>query len=306
MQFRQLRYFVKIVDAGSFSRAAAVVHVAQPALSQQIAELEARFGVSLLQRSARGVRTTAAGEILYKEASAILQQLDRLPSIIQPNQGEPEGTVGIGLVHSLTAKVLGGILDACRMALPKVIVRVLDHDRAGLEDAIRLGSLDLAVCYEDDSPPTVSRKPLFTHKLYLVSRDETPGMEAITLEQVARLPLVLPGPASTRRALIERKFSEADLKPNVVVEAESLAAAMWVVQRGGTYSIVAMGDMSHFGPGVFAKPLPIEPEIALVCSIVRSADFPLSHAAQAVHDLIINFIRERIRQPDMPGTRWIA
>jgi LysR family transcriptional regulator, nitrogen assimilation regulatory protein len=157
MQFRQLRYFVKIVDAGSFSRAAAVVHVAQPALSLQIAELEARFGVSLLQRSARGVRTTAAGEILYKEASAILQQLDRLPSIIQPNQGEPEGTVGIGLVHSLTAKVLGGILDACRMALPKVIVRVLDHDRAGLEDAIRLGSLDLAVCYEDDSPPTVSR-----------------------------------------------------------------------------------------------------------------------------------------------------
>ena len=79
MQFRQLRYFVKIVEAGSFSRAASVVHIAQPALSQQIAELEERLGVALLQRSARGVRPTAAGDVLYKEASAILHQPDQLP-----------------------------------------------------------------------------------------------------------------------------------------------------------------------------------------------------------------------------------
>ena len=104
MQFRQLRYFVKIVDAGSFSRAASVVHVAQPALSQQIAELEERLGVMLLQRSARGVRPTAAGEILYKEASAILHQLDQLPSAIRPSSGEPEGTVSLGFVSSLAAK----------------------------------------------------------------------------------------------------------------------------------------------------------------------------------------------------------
>jgi LysR family transcriptional regulator, nitrogen assimilation regulatory protein len=94
----------KIVDAGSFSRAASVVHVAQPALSQQIAELEERLGVMLLQRSARGVRPTAAGEILYKEASAILHQLDQLPSAIRPSSGEPEGTVSLGFVSSLAAK----------------------------------------------------------------------------------------------------------------------------------------------------------------------------------------------------------
>ena len=71
MKLRQLRYFVTIVDAGSFSRAAQVAHVAQPALSQQIADLEDQLGVSLLQRSARGVNATAAGERLYVEASAI-------------------------------------------------------------------------------------------------------------------------------------------------------------------------------------------------------------------------------------------
>src|ERR1700742_4952264 len=95
MQFRQLRYFVKIVEAGSFSRAASVVHVAQPALSQQVAELEERLGVMLLQRSARGVRPTVAGEILYREASAILHQLDGLPGAIRPSSAVPEGAVSL-------------------------------------------------------------------------------------------------------------------------------------------------------------------------------------------------------------------
>src|SRR5215467_3386447 len=78
MQFRQLRYFTKVLEAGSFSRAAATIHVAQPALSQQVAELEERLGVILLVRSARGVRPTAAGEVLYREACEILHQLDQL------------------------------------------------------------------------------------------------------------------------------------------------------------------------------------------------------------------------------------
>ncbi len=81
MQYRHLHYFVSVVEAGSFSRAASTVHVAQPALSQQIAQLEEQLGVSLLLRSARGVRPTAAGEVLYREASSILRRLQQLPGI---------------------------------------------------------------------------------------------------------------------------------------------------------------------------------------------------------------------------------
>jgi LysR family nitrogen assimilation transcriptional regulator len=87
MQYRQLYYFMKIVEAGSFSQAARTIHVAQPALSQHIAELEASLGVSLLQRSARGVRPTVAGEKLYEEASSILRKLESLPSIVRSSTG---------------------------------------------------------------------------------------------------------------------------------------------------------------------------------------------------------------------------
>jgi LysR family nitrogen assimilation transcriptional regulator len=123
MQFRQLRYYVKIVDAGSFSRAAALIHIAQPALSQQIAELEARLGVSLLQRSARGVRPTAAGEILYREAFAILKQLDQLPGIVRSSNGVAQGTVSF-------------------------------------REKLSSQSLDLALVFEDDLDSVFARQPL--------------------------------------------------------------------------------------------------------------------------------------------------
>ena len=307
MQFRQLRYFLKIVDAGSFSRAASVVHVAQPALSQQIAELEERLGVMLLQRSARGVRPTAAGEILYKEASTILHQLDQLPSAIRPSSGVPEGTVSLGFVSSLAPKLVGGILEECRMSLPKVTIRVSDADSLGLESRIAAGSVDLAILYEDEFTTALTRKPLFRQKLYVISLEPLPGQtHVISLRRLAEMPLVLPGRTNGRRVLIERVFADAKLKPNIALEADSLSSEMWAVRNKIGCTILPVGDMSHFGRHAFAKPVLIEPPIHLTCSLVHSADLPLTNAGEAVRDLLLGFIERRVSQADMPGTEWIA
>jgi len=307
MQFRQLRYFVKIVDAGSFSRAASIVHVAQPALSQQVAELEERLGVMLLQRSARGVRPTAAGEVLYKEASAILHQLDQLPGMLRSGSGEPEGTVSLGFVSSLAPKLVGGILEECRTRLPKVTLRVSDGDSLGLESRIAANSVDIAILYEDEFATALTRKPLFRQKLYVISVeplfDQT---NIISLQGLAEIPLVLPGRTNGRRVLIERIFADAKLKPKIALEADSLASEMWAVRNKVGCTILPVGDMSHFGPNAFAKPLLIEPPIHLTCSLVHSADFPLTNAGEAVRNFLLDFIERRVGQADMPGTDWIG
>ncbi len=307
MQFRQLRYFVKIVDAGSFSRAASIVHVAQPALSQQVAELEERLGVMLLQRSARGVRPTAAGEVLYKEASAILHQLDQLPGMLRSGSGEPEGTVSLGFVSSLAPKLVGGILEECRTRLPKVTLRVSDGDSLGLESRIVANSVDIAILYEDEFATALTRKPLFRQKLYVISveplLDQT---NIISLQRLAEIPLVLPGRTNGRRVLIERIFADATLKPKIALEADSLASEMWAVRNKVGCTILPVGDMSHFGPNAFAKPLLIEPPIHLTCSLVHSADFPLTNAGEAVRNFLLDFIERRVSQADMPGTDWIG
>jgi len=73
MELRQLRYFVAVVNSGSLTRAASLVHIVQPALSQQMGQLEQELGVQLLQRSVRGVQATLAGQALYRHASADAQ-----------------------------------------------------------------------------------------------------------------------------------------------------------------------------------------------------------------------------------------
>src|ERR1700744_3712555 len=102
MHYRHLYYFVRIVEAGRCPQAAPKIPVAQPALSQQISELEASLGVALLQRSARGIRPTVAGQKFYEEASSILRRYENVPSLVRSSTGEVEGLVSLGMPASLS------------------------------------------------------------------------------------------------------------------------------------------------------------------------------------------------------------
>ncbi len=305
MQFRQLRYFVKIVEAGSFSRAATTIHVAQPALSQQIAELEDRLGIMLLQRSARGVKPTPAGDVLYREASSILRQLEQLPGIIRSANDDPEGVVSVGIAASLAPRLVGGILDECRSALPKVTIRVSDSDSTSLEARVSTNTLDLAVLYEDELVPAFQRQPLFRQKMYLVSRKPLPEHKpTMSLKKLDGVPLVLPSPTNGRRDMIDRILTAAGFRPNIVLEADALTSEILAVRNDVGCTILPVGDMSHFGD--FAQPILIEPGMHLTCSIVSSSDFPLTHAGEAVRSCLFKFIEARVRRAELPGADWIG
>ena len=215
MQFRQLRYFVKIVEAGSFSRAATLIHVAQPALSQQIHELEDRLGVTLLRRSARGVNPTAAGELLFREATSILHQLDQLPTVVRSGSGEAEGVVRVGLASSMAPILIGPLLGQVRTTLPKVNLKISDDDSGSLEAGVAASNLDMAIVYEDEFVSTFSRRPIFRQRLYLVGSQPfyVKDASSASLEQIAKLPLILPGLPNGRRSLIDRAFADLGRAP---------------------------------------------------------------------------------------------
>lgn len=307
MQFRHLRYFVKVVEAGSFSRAAATIHVAQPALSQQIADLEARMGMSLLQRNPRGVKPTAAGEVLYREASAILRQLEHLSKLIRSATGEPEGLVSLGLVATIAPKLAGPFIEACRAALPRVTLKVADSDSESLESRVQANTLDVAVVFEDELVPHYSRTLLFRQRLYLISSDSgKTGPSSISLEEVAKLPLVLPSPPNTRRRLVERVMTAAKLSHRVVAETETLASEFSAVRFGTGHSILPIGDLSSFPHDGLAKPMLIEPALYGTCSLIASSDFPLTAAAEAVREALIKFIKDQMQKTKSPGAEWIG
>src|ERR1700749_1300006 len=205
MQYRHLYYFVKIVEAGSFSQAARTIHVAQPALSQQIAELEASLGIPLLQRSARGVRPTVAGEKLYEEASSILRRLENLPGLIRSSTGEVQGTVSLGMPASLSTTLVGPFIAACRAAYPKITLKFIDGDSEFLREEVEKSRLDLALGFEDEFFPVVLRQPLFRQHHYLISSRRSAPVTGptVSLAEVAKIPLVLPAGLNARRLLID-------------------------------------------------------------------------------------------------------
>jgi LysR family nitrogen assimilation transcriptional regulator len=307
MQFRQLRYFVKIVEAGSFSRAATEIHVAQPALSQQIHELEERLGVGLLLRSPRGVRPTAAGEVLFREASEILHRLDQLPGIVQSSSGEAEGTVSLGMTTAVAGAFAGPAIAACRQALPKVALKFSDADSDVLRAQIEAQSLDMALVFEDQFASNFARHPIFRQHFYLVGREPVEGCKGtVSLEQVASLPLVLPPLPRHRRSVIDRAFAAAGLTPNIVAETDTGISELSAARSGVGSAIYHAGTFKNVYPGAFAEPLLIEPPMFLTCSLISSSDFPLTYAAEAVKTVVIQFVEKQIIQSTRPGAQLIA
>lgn len=302
MQLRHLRYFVKIVDAGSFSRAAGLVHIAQPALSQQIAELEDELGVTLLQRHARGVRPTPAGETLYQEATAILKRIEHLPGLVRSSGGEAEGTVELGMSSTLASKLGAPFVHFCRERLPKVMVRFRSADSETLRRDIGACVIHLALVFEDELVAGYLRTPLFRQRLYYLTSATAPARTSpITMKQLARTPLVLPGHQNILRGLVDRHFAESSLTPIVASEGDQLSSVVAFVRQGLGGTLLPMGTLQDDISYGLAPPVSIEPPMFLTASVIWSGDAAPSRAADAVRDALTDFIATHIGHSDLPG-----
>lgn len=220
MELRQLRYFVRIVDLGSLSKAAADLYVAQPALSKQLAALEAELGTELLARSPRGVTPTEAGLALYREAQAVLRQLRRIPDELRSAAGSPTGVVAVGMPFSTSNILAAPLVAAVRDRLPGVRLAITQEGSGQLERLLAGGQLDLSLVYERERPTRlVDETPLLQEELVLVTRGRA-GQAETTLAEAARERLVLPRAANSTRQLVERAFAKAGLPLVVFAEVD--------------------------------------------------------------------------------------
>ncbi|HXZ07264.1 MAG TPA: LysR substrate-binding domain-containing protein [Paraburkholderia sp.] len=303
MNLRQLRYFITVVDAGSFSRAAQIAHVAQPALSLQIAELEESLGVMLLQRSSRGVTVTAAGERVYVEANAILRRVERLREVALGNGEEVEGSVSVGMSSTLAARFGGPLMAACRERLPKVQLALSSGGSVRLTTRIREHSLDLAVLFEAGSAPGCVSIPLFVRQLFLVRRASGSVMPAsIRQEQLGDTQFVLPQPPNAARTVIDRMFLGAGITPHIAAQTDVLSDMLAAVQAGVGAAIIPLAGVDELpgDAGFFCQA--IEPAVWMTVCIVSSADTPLGATGEAVRDFILGFIRKHLREGPEMGT----
>ena len=256
----------------------------------------------LLNRSARGVKPTAAGEALYREATEVLARVARIPEVVRYTGGELSGAVSLGMSTTLAAQMGGALLKDCKARLPLVTPSFVADDSATLKSRIAAGTLDLAILFDEQLSPEVGHKPLFRQRLFLVDGKAQPGhRKTIALQRIAELDLVLPGPANVVRQQLDARFAAEGLTPRVVAEANELHAMLAAVQSGLGATILPLGGFDgSLGKGTLTATL-IEPPIEHTARVVWSSSRPLSRAGEAVRALLTPFVHGFIEAQHPPG-----
>lgn len=319
MELRQLRYFLRIVELGSMSKAAKDLYIAQPALSAQITNLESELGVRLLSRSVRGVSATRAGDALYLHAQAVLRQIDRLKYDVANTDALPGGPVSVGLPTSAANVLAGPLIAAVKQRYPDIQLRIVESLSGHLLELVSTGRLEMSLQFEPPpatgSASTETRRaahiqwiPLIDEDLYLLGMPskEGKGSPTVSLEEAARIPLVLPGSANVTRQIIERRFAQAGLAPSVMMELDSLSTIQSIVESGQAATILSLSAL--VGAGVREK-LSVrsvdEPPLRRRLSLCNSDVLGMGAAAEAVGKLIPELVRELVATGRWAGTHLL-
>lgn len=236
MDFRQLRYFIQIVESGSVAKASRQLYVAQPALSQQLAKLEDEVGKQLLTRSSRGVTPTDSGLALYHHARFIMRQVDQALSIARRDSAEVHGMVSLGLPATTLLAVGLPLMRRVRERYPNILLNVVEGMSGHLAQMLRVGQLEMAILFSPDAAPDLPSTPLLEEDLFVLlprsSRLVDSDRHALTLDEVAALPLILPTGMHGLRRRISGEFERRNLLPHVVAEIDSLSLLMSCVYDG--------------------------------------------------------------------------
>ena len=309
MELRQLRYFVRVVELGSMSRAALDLDLVQSALSQQISRLEGELSTRLLQRSSKGVVPTEAGLAFFREAQLTLRHAEQAVRAAQ--QARLSGTVSVGLA-STTAVVLGvPLMQAMRERYPDVRLHLVESMSGHLTSMLNARQLDLAVLFDTGEARRWSVMPLLEEKLYLMSprpTGRTGGVEAhatTTLAQLQGVPLILPTGAHGLRSTLDAAFARADIKPQLVAEVDSLSMLMDAVCAGLGSTVqpwVALGRV-HDAAQRLAWSEITDAGLGRSNALCSLSDDELSPAALATRVVLADCARALVRAGTWQGAR---
>ncbi|MBC9247638.1 LysR family transcriptional regulator [Paracoccus sp. 11-3] len=306
MDIRQLRYFVAIVEQGSFSRAAKVLHVAQPALSLHVRNMEDSLGAELLFRSARGVVPTDAGAILLRHARAILDQIAVAGEEIRGQQADPEGEVRLGLPGTIGQIMAVPLITAVHARFPRIKLRIAEAMSGFIHDWLRDDRIDLAVLYGKAADGDISTRAVLQEDLHFVASATkpiaAPAHGAIPFAQLAQLPLILPGLGHGLRDLLERTAQAHEVSLNTAIDVDSYGNIKTLVRDGFGCSILPLNAIWAEVSSGSLKTWPISgPSMQRIAYLAQPTQRPLSNAAKAVLTLTQETLVDLVKDG-----RWIG
>ena len=308
MDLKQLEYFVRVAELGSFTRASIALDIAQPALSRQIRLMEVELRQNLLTRNGRGALPTEAGNLLLKHGRGILHQVELAREELGAVRGALAGRVSIGLPPSLSRLITVPLSRAFKQQLPQAHLTLTEGFSVLMYEGLRVGNLDIAVLYNAEHSPEVEMTTLHIEELVLISKtspthkatQKTKKRQPITLAKVADLPLILPSRPNAFRMLIEGAMRTINRKPNISLEVDGLNAILSLVKEGMGHAVLPsytlFGNYDNFDdPPPFTVRSITQPRIMSQLMLVRAARRPSTETQKKAIEVVKSVLMDAMK-----------
>jgi LysR family nitrogen assimilation transcriptional regulator len=301
VELRQLKYFIAIIESGSFSKAAIESHVVQSALSQQIATLEAELKTQLLVRSAQGVTPTAAGQLFYQHAQHLLRQVEHAKTAVRASDGKPSGRVSIGLPTSTAATLSLPLLEACLSLYPGIQLHLMEGLSRQMHQALINAKADMVIQFSGQSEHGLRARRLLTEELFVVSANRgDPGANlvgTVSLSRLREMPLLLPERGNGLRDLVEQQLAALGVTVTPVAELGSLTTMIEAAEKGIGATLLPWGAFHRqYRAGTLRAERIGNLTIKRGLMLCVSETLPMTDAAQALHGLVIKVVNDLMHQ----------
>ena len=292
MDLKQLEYFVRVAELGSFTRASLALDIAQPALSRQVRLLEVELRQNLLTRNGRGAVPTEAGKLLLAHGRGILHQVERAREELGRVRGTLAGHVAIGLPTSLARVLTVPLTRAFRLQMPNATLSISEGLSVGLQESLLNGRLDIAVLFNAQSSHEIDISPLPEEELLLVQARppgllEDPAPGPISLKDVSLLPLVIPSRPNAIRMHVESEMANLSCRLKIALEIDGVSAILDLVADGAGSAILSRNAVANsVRPSAFFMRSIVDPMLRTKVSLATSSLRPTSLTQQATLTLI--------------------
>lgn len=292
MDLKQLSYFVHVAELGSFTRAAARLGVAQPALSRQVRQLEVDLRQTLLTRNGRGAALTEAGRRLLDHARGILYQLERAREELDGMRGAPVGHAVIGVPPSVGRNLTVGLVSEFRTRFPKATLGIVEGLSTYILEWLAAGRIDIGMVYNPAPSRSIETVPVASEPLFLIggaktSRKATRLGAPVPLQSLSQFGLIVPSQPHAVRMFVETHLAHAGGRIDVAWEVDGIPAIIDLVARGFGHAVLPMNAIRNHPLKDLLVPRPIvKPRLAITLALVTSSQRPMTPLARQVVALV--------------------
>ena len=241
MELRSLHYFVRIAELGSITRAAAHLHVAQPALTRHVQRLEDELNVALFTRANRGVRLTEAGQKLLDGASRILRDIERTGDEIRAQDAHPSGKIILGVTPTLCPVLAPELFARMRRDYPMIELKIMHAGMVRLEEFVIDGRVDIALLSELSRSRLIVSTQLAEEEMVLVTRPGARPFGTVSGDELRATPLIL---GDGLRAAMDALLAGLGIELTVDTELNDHETIRLMVQQGAGAAVLPLSSVS--------------------------------------------------------------